>query len=423
MARPDDNRRQLKRLIQLALDYTGYNRAQLASALGRDATNLVPASGNPKLDYLIRLAGVLDWQVGDVVDLLTLDPDGSEEADGSAEEVAAQARADFQQSDAAALAAYEAGSFEKMIRLARHAGRVAQTPNERAKSLLREAGGWDGRGRYLDSLDALQQALDEPGIGRRMKRVLLSNLANTYYTIWRLNEGRALASELIAWFETHEPEELTDRSTQAFAFYVRGHCHRRMIGRGSPEESREHASAAVSDLKRSEEMHAGLAAEAGRDSFAGIANTCRGGLLESQVEAAEVTAAEALSQLLEGLDAVVESEQWPAGPGLESYGWWCIFGCNIALRHLDGAEQQRHMAVFTNKACEIADRLGNWAIHERILSLEKIRRARLGELTGIEPEWVIDREDIRVITGVMGRFGRFRREGWRIVQSARIVRD
>ena len=41
-------------------------RTELAAALGRDPTKLVPGSGNPKLDLVVHLAEALDWSIGDV---------------------------------------------------------------------------------------------------------------------------------------------------------------------------------------------------------------------------------------------------------------------------------------------------------------------------------------------------------------------
>jgi hypothetical protein len=79
------------------------------------------------------------------------------------------------------------------------------------------------------------------------------------------------------------------------------------------------------------------------------------------------------------------------------------------------------MAVFTNKAIEVADRLGNWSLRERAFSLEMVRRDRLERSTGFDPEWVLDEEDVRTIAGTMGRFPSFRDTGWRILSQARIV--
>jgi len=128
-----------------------------------------------------------------------------------------------------------------------------------------------------------------------------------------------------------------------------------------------------------------------------------------------------VAQLTEGLGAVQDPQLAPPGDWLESYGWWSIYGCNIALRHLEDPSFHRAMAVFTNKAVEIADRLGNWTLRERAFSLEHLRRRRLSRTTGFEADWVLDQEDVRTIAGTMGRFPSFRDTGWRILAEARIV--
>ena len=81
----------------------------------------------------------------------------------------------------------------------------------------------------------------------------------------------------------------------------------------------------------------------------------------------------------------------------------------------------RHMAVFTNKAIEIAEQLGNWSMRERAFTLEHFRRqqADLAEARG-QP-WPLDDEDIRVITGTMGRFPSFREVGWQILRGAHVL--
>ena len=95
----------------------------------------------------------------------------------------------------------------------------------------------------------------------------------------------------------------------------------------------------------------------------------------------------------------------------------------MALRHLEGAALDRAMAVFTNKAVEIAERLGNWSLRERAFSMELERRDRSGRSTGFEQEWVLDEEEVRTIAGTMGRFPSFRETGWRILSKAKIVSE
>ena len=116
---------------------------------------------------------------------------------------------------------------------------------------------------------------------------------------------------------------------------------------------------------------------------------------------------------------VVNLDSNNAGDVLESYGWWCIFGCNIALRHIsDERELQRLLALFTNKADEIAERLDNWAMRERVDG-----HRRFVGWTGQETPLTIDTDDVRMITGTMGRFPQFRRTGWSMLESARVVSD
>ena len=146
-------------------------------------------------------------------------------------------------------------------------------------------------------------------------------------------------------------------------------------------------------------------------------------MLEPDVELGQISAQDAVAKLLKGLDAVVDIDAQPSGDLLESYGWWCIFGCDLSLRHFEGGDLQRHMAVFTNKGYEIADRLNNWAMRERLFSMEFIQRQRLNELAGFPVEWTIDSEEVKVIVGTLGRFPSFRSTGWKILQTATVVDD
>ena len=136
------------------------------------------------------------------------------------------------------------------------------------------------------------------------------------------------------------------------------------------------------------------------------------------------SAADALAEFADGLDAVRDVTDELVGDQLESCGWWCIFACNIALRHLDDERAlQRHMAVFTNKAEEIAERLNNWSMRERIFTMQFTRWERAVTATGLDIPCMVDNDDVRAIAGAMGRFPSFRETGWRILRSARIVDD
>ena len=98
-------------------------------------------------------------------------------------------------------------------------------------------------------------------------------------------------------------------------------------------------------------------------------------------------------------------------------------GCNIALRGLSGPELHRYMAIFSNKASEIAERTENWSIRERAFTFEYLRRQRMNETLGTAPDWLLDDDDVRTVAGTMGRFPSFRETGWRILETARSLQS
>lgn len=409
MMHQDGRRERLHRLIDFARVYRGWKRTEVAAALNRDSTKLYPSTDNPKLDMLVALADVLDWSVNDVVEYLW---DGGDEPDPAA--------ADFDALDAEARAAHSTGAFKRLVELARRLFRIARTPEERARACNREVGGWDGLGRFTNALEAAHRGLQQAPLPLARQYQLQTNLANMHYALWQLAAAQAHAHVVIEWYAEHPPAARIDRKNEAFAYYVRGHSLRR-LAQTQPELREFRCRAARADLLACIERYAVLAAETGDDRLSGIANTCRGGLIELAVELGERTAEAAVDELLAGLDQVVEPAAAPVGDWLESYGWWCIFGANVALRGLSGRALQHALAVFTNKALEIADRLNNWALRERVFSMQYELHERLVAQTGLDLPYVLDDEEKRLITGAMGRFPFFRGTGWKIFRAARVL--
>ena len=87
-------------------------------------------------------------------------------------------------------------------------------------------------------------------------------------------------------------------------------------------------------------------------TWRGVANTCRGAILEVEVALGERDPEAALDELTAGVEGWDEGDD--AGDRLESRGWWCIFGCNVALRHLGGRELQQRMATLATSGRAIA---------------------------------------------------------------------
>ena len=401
-----------QRLVHLASLYKRMNRRELAEALGRDASNLLPVNGNPKLDYVVRMAEVLDWPVGDVAEAIW--------GGAGAATTAKAEEEDFEKLDGAATEAHQRGEYGRMCEFAERMAAAARTPDQRALAALREAGGWDGLGRYTRLLEAVRRGLNENPSSPDVRLLLEVNFANAHYTLWHLFESRAMARDLIEGFKQDPPRSRRACAAQAFAYYIIGNTYRRLIVK-EPESCLQCARVACEALKTSASLYTQLAEEFDHDPWRGIANTCRGGIIEAEVALGLRRPEEAVAVISDALDAVSDATDRLVGDRLESYGWWCIFGCNIAVRHLTERELQQRVATFTKEGYQIADRLNNWAMRERLFTLEFLQREQLNDLAGIPVDWTIDSEAVRAIVGTMGRFPAFRTTAWRILQAATVV--
>ena len=402
-------RDRLSRFVDLARVYRGWSRQELASNLGRDLSKVVPDSGNPKLDLVVALAEALDWSVGDVAQCVWDEPMGLPPCG-----------LDFATLDAQAMEAHRAGDWRRLVAGGAMLLRAASTPAERARALNRISGGHDGLGRHGKSLECIREALSLAPLTPGLELMLRVNLCGAHYSLWHVAEARAAARELVEQFEAKPPEGRLERVAQAFALMYRGQCARRAIA-AMPDTAKRSATDARADLERAGTLFSKLAREFGDDSYGGVANTCRGALMEVDCALGTLDPVDAVATITEALGGVEDPQLAPPGDWLESYGWWCIFGCNIAVRYLQDPQFHRAMAIFTNKAVEIADRLDNWSLRERAFSLEQARRDRLQKSTGFDAEWVLDEDEVRTITGTMGRFPSFRETGWKILTEARIV--
>ena len=412
MSRDEVRRDRLSQFVDLARIYRRWTRIQTAQALGREPSKVVPESGNPKLDLVVGLAEALDWDVGDVAEGIWRD---EAEAYG---EIETMAERGFAILDREAIEAHRAGEYRRMTELSRALFLAAHTGSERATAANRLAGAYDGLGRYTKALAALQRGLAEPGVPSHVRMMLEVNLANAHYALWHLVEACSVANSLVERFQSRPAETRTERVVQAFGHYVRGQSERRLI-ETDPLSGNSHAQRAREDLQIALTSYSALAKEFDDASYAGIANTCTGAIFECDAALGVMDPLRAAEALSAGLDQVVDVANYPPGDWLESYGWWAIFGCNVVLRGLSGPEMHRHMAVFSNKTAEIAERMENWSLRERAFTFEHLRRQRMNESLGYATEWLLDDDDVRTVTGTMGRFPSFRETGWRILESAR----
>ncbi len=424
-------RERLEELVALAQTYRGWSLRRLAAELHRDPQSVVPESGVPKIDLVRGLALALDWSIEDVVrDIYDEAPRPLErDADGTS------AGKSFDELDRAAYDAFQRGVYTGMVDLARRAFGVATTGDQRARACIREYGGWDGQGRFQQAMEAAQSGLRESNVSAANELSLRVNLANSHYVLGNFYEGEAMGSAVIE-LSNSPTLPLTVIGTRGFAFYVRGNCHRAMAG-AKPDRRDYHARRAIEDLANASRIMMSESARLDATSLSGIANICEGGILEMKAMIGEVSIDVAMERFMASLDRVLDPSTETRGMWLESFGWWCIFGSNVALRHVTNAAQAEQLvAIFTNKADEIADRLGNWMLREQVWTLEMARRTRIldaersetgtGTPAGREPhqdqEWILDIDDAKKVAGTMARFPVFRETGWQVLRSSRIIK-
>lgn len=405
-----EQRRRLHRFVDLARVYRGWSRTELSKVLGRDPSKLIPESGNPKLDLIVGLADALDWNIGDVAECVW-DPEELRCPEGG--------KTTFESLSAASIESRHAGRFDEALAIARRMRGVAINPREHAIACLREGSVWDRRGRYARALESAQEGLSMNCRDLDVRTTLQGRLANAHYSLWHLVEAKSVARDLIERLDGECGDDPILRENVAIGHFAFGHASRRLIDLEA-EEGPRHIDDATEHLRRAVSLYLDLHRDRGRPTDLALARICTGGLLEVDAAAERKDPAEALEVVLHELDAVIDLDTCPSIDLLEARGWWSIFGCNIALRHFTDGDLHRNMAVLTNKAMEISERIGNWGLRERAFTLEHFRRQRIADMIGTEQDWVLDEEEIRTITGTMGRFPGFRRIGWQILEAAQV---
>ncbi len=407
----NERKRRLHGLLDLARASRGWSRAQLARSLGRDPTKVYPESGNPKADFLVRLAEALEWPVGEVIETIW---------NGSSAPASTVGGADYKELYHAAREAHTGGRYQEVVDLAHRMYEAAESEERRAFACAMEYSGWDGLGRYLQGVEAARRGLRHGPIRPTTRNILRADLANAWYSLWDLSPALGTAEMLVDYYEANPPEQRVDFKRPAFCLYVRGHTRRRLMAT-EPELADAHARAAIADLRRSASLYRELSDELEDPSLAGIANTCDGGVMEIEAALGLRSGDEVVSLMLDAIEDVDAERELIVGDWLESYGWWCVFGSNVALRSLGGADLQRAVRRFTDRALAIADRLDNWSMRERAYTLQFAMHRTLAEASGLEMELTIAEQDRGLITATMGRFPSFREVGWGILDTAKVV--
>ncbi|HMN96645.1 MAG TPA: hypothetical protein PKC43_01570 [Phycisphaerales bacterium] len=407
-------------MIELAQSYRGWSQKETADALGRNVHAIVPDSGNPKLDMVVSLAEILDWPIEMIVaDLRGRmdegDGPGPREADGptlTKDEAIALVRE--------AWALCEAERWADVIEL---------TDPERWRGLDGETFGhlmvyrytaFEHDGRYLESIEACHTGLGRTLDGSVPALRLQVRLAASYYLIGSTFEAAALTFELLSRLPS-EPGDPERDALRALASFVRAMAlsGRGHVAGGDSDQSR------LTEIRQLLETAAALLESSSPEADSrnrALAATSRVAAREVDVELGVLEAEEFVQGVVESLDGTADLGSADSNRA-EAVGWQCLFAARAIVRNLDQiTNPDRLLAILTNKVDEVAERLGHWAMRERLFLIEHIYRVRTKASRGDAPAWNLDEDELRTLMGTMGRFPNFRPTGWEILRSVRSER-
>lgn len=404
-----DQKARVERLLELAGIYQGCSRSELSQRLGRDVKNIVPDSGNPKLDLVRSLAQLLDWSIGDVAEALSGDPAGQ------AADIAGK---NFEDVDADWVRLHRSGRYSEAIDLAKAMYAIAKTPRERAVAKLRESNGNDGLGRFAQEATCLREGLSQRPLDFKIRSILACNLSYCLYVLGHTLEARGIARELRSSAEAEQDDSEGMRYVRAQSCAVLGQCSRVAIGEDEVR-ARSYAAEGVSQFELAIERFTELSSSVDREHYGGLALLSSFACMECRCFIGEASAEESIEVVVDRIASISQGGVERSPDYLSAVGWGCVFACNIARRHLSDRDMHRAIAILTNGGYAVAEQLGDWALRERLFSIDFLQRSDVAEFLGRQLDWTIDDDEVRVLVGTMGRFPSFRPTGWKMLEIAR----
>jgi len=410
----------LEELLAFAQIYRGWTAKDLAAFIGRDVHNVVPPSGVPKADLVLQVAKALDWAPGAVFEYIcgisaTAPPTGT-----SAHAMADSGSADdYRELNRAAYRAFGEGLFENMIALGLRMEHVASSPEDRAEACLRQYGGWEGLGRYEQAVEVLHRGLRERDLSINLRLRLRGNLAMAYFSLGRWMEAQGVASAVLERLARPEGLDPSISGSRAAALYAMGMA-KRSRALHEFDERRTLAASALRDL-----YEASVACQRHSDqsdgcpSYSAAAHTCLGAIVTTQALAEEVAPEAAIDRVMEEIERVPSAPSHAPRAMVESFGWWCVFGSELALEVDPSNPSRDHLlARLTLQGLELAESANNWALRERLLTIDYLRWSSQEGEHADQAAAILDREDVRMIAGAMARFPGFRPFGRELVRRA-----
>ena len=403
----EQSRSRLDALLALAMAYRRWTQRQLAHFLGRDVHNIVPGSGVPKLDVVIRLAEALGWPVALVLDGLRPQPSGYPTSE-------AGAGRSFDSLNRAAFWASVHGRHQEAIELAKAALGSAESGSQQAEADKRLSVAWDGLGDFTSAIECARRGLSRSGVGSLLRAELRCNLASAHLGIGDIHESEGVARGLLIELDRLDVIPRTRLMMLGHLRFVIGCCALYRLDL-EPDQGSWLGQEARECFLESTDCWKAAIVEGAIAEYAARAHACRGGLLALDAVLSLQPTEAVLDAMAGELEPIVDLECAPRGDVLEGYCWWCLFGAHVAWRsRLPEDVAQRYLAIFTNKAYEIADVTGNWSFRARAFAYECL--LDLDEPGSAGP--TLDEDALRSLVCAMGRSSTAFARGMHLIESA-----
>lgn len=414
------SRERLEEMVTLVQSYRGWSQRRVARALNRNPHAMVPDSGNPKLDLVVTLSKILDWPLEMVVSDLR---DAERDAAGERP----KPRRSVQDPNAFARkvwALLDAEQWDDVLEITEPEALDEVEFSHRGLLLAYRFQALESTGRYLDAIECCREGLELVARGSLESLRLRGPLAYLLYLVGNFYEAEAMATSLIAELSRELDPLRSDAPNPnvlphlAMAYFIRG-CVLRVHGDHPQGLSEPLLRDAHRSLRTAESLLGSLAIESGPLRNRSIAQTARAAAREVEVLLDDATPSEIVEETLELLSSAEEIGSLDSFAA-ESLGWCCLIASRVVLQFNERiANSDRVLAILTNKADEVAERLGHWALRERLFTVEHLHRVLAARSGEAPPAWNLDDDDVRTLMGTMGRFPHFRRLGWRILRAVR----
>lgn len=403
------NRRRLAGVIDLARIYRDLGVKELADRVRRDKTRLVPETGNPKIDLVVSLAAALEWPLADVVEAILGRP-------GDEAHPVLRMHHRFEDLEELGRRARAAGHQRALAAIGRRMDAVAVDSRQRAASCYWRGLAAAGRGLYFEALERFRAGLNHSFEERSLRLGLRINLANAYRLNGDLPEAETIASETIREVRSAEAStsQHLNRSTLAFASFVRGESSRRRLLREFDGRILERA---ISDLERAERVLGQLRRFGHSRLEDDLASGCHRGLLALGVTTGGTEPGEALQRIREHLESRESTTVGDRTRWSEDDGWWAGCGSELAWRHLDGPARLEETWHFAERTIEVGVQLGHFELQasgfRHLLDVHRAGKPGEGrsEAAHLPPARLVQ------LVRLMGRLPEFRDCGWGLLEE------